>query len=160
MVKRRNRSQDIDISIKYRKVRSKTPHQRSTLKIGEVSKIIGIPVVTLRLYENEGLIQSINNSDSRRSTHRRFAQNVFIYLELIRVCRSAGLSIAQIKGLLKLFRGFNLPSKPQMSALKRSIDLIRDQQKKLARIERALHRRLRSPEMEIDALFEEDPDLF
>ena len=139
--------------------KAKEPGAGATLKIGEVSKKSGIPVVTLRYYENVGLIESLSESKFKKSTHRWFSRNVFLQLEFIKVCRAAGFSIPQIKGLIKLYRGFKVPSKPKMAALKRSIDLVRDQQIRLSRIEKALLHRLRHPEDDLSELFEMNPSI-
>lgn len=159
-MKRRNCTQSIRIPIKSVEERHKTSLRDSTLKIGEVAKISDIPIVTLRFYENEGLIQSFAADKKQKYRHRRFPSSVFLHLELIKVCRSAGVSIPQIKSLMKLYRGYKLPSKVNMSALRRSIDLIREQKRKLSRIEKALLYRLRHPEENLDELFEKKPDLF
>lgn len=160
MAKRQNRSQPIDISIKYPKGRRKTPHQTSTFKIGEVAKISHIPVVTLRNYENQGLIQSVVVDELRGSNHRRFSKNILLELEFIQVCRSTGFSIPQIKSLMKLFRGFRVPSKARMSALRRSIDLINEQMKKLQKIEKILRCRTRHPDESLTKLLQKFPELF
>ncbi len=160
MVKRQKRSQIFKIPIKFRKGRRKTPLQASTLKIGEVSKISEIPVVTLRFYENEGLIQSFKVDENRKSSHRRFSQSVFLHLDFIKACRSAGISIPQIKSIVKLYRGYKVPSKVNMAALRRSIDLIRGQRESLARIEKMLLYRLRHPEADLEELFERKPEMF
>ena len=159
-MKRRDRSQSVIIPIKFKRRRRKTPLQASTLKIGEVSKISEIPIVTLRFYENEGLIQSFKADENRKSSHRRFSRSIFLHLDFIRVCRSAGLSIPQIKSILKLYRGYKVPSKVNMAALRRSIDLIRTQKSILTRIEKLLLYRLRHPGADLDELFERKPDIF
>ena len=154
MRKSQNRSQPIAIPMKYRKRRKKTPFQASTLKIGEVAKKTGIPIVTLRFYEKEGLIESLNTTESQKSSHRRFSPAVFLYLDFIKLCRDSGFSLAEIRDVLKLYRGFKTPSRGKMLALKRSIDLVREQKGRLARVERALLHRLRNPEADIEELFE------
>lgn len=148
MRKRTHRSQIFGISVKVKRNRQKTPIQASTIKIGQVSKKSGIPIVTLRFYENEGLIQAVKSTETNRSSHRRFAADVFTQLDFIRFCRNAGFSIPEIKSLLRLYRGFKVPSKSRMSALKRSIEMVREQKKHLSRIERVLLYRLRHPEGE------------
>lgn len=126
-----------------------------TIKIGKVSKKSGIPVVTLRFYEKMGLITSVQNAETRVSTHRRFAPSILIHLDFIKLCRASGFSIPQIRSLMKLYRGFKVPSTVKMSALKRSIDLVRDQRNRLSQIEKVLLFRLRNPEGDIEDLIED-----
>ncbi|MCC7405023.1 MAG: MerR family DNA-binding transcriptional regulator [Bdellovibrionales bacterium] len=140
---------------KSRKSARRTPTKAGTLKIGTVSKKSGIPVVTLRFYEQMGLITSVQNAETRLSTHRRFAPAILIHLDFIKLCRASGISIPQIRSLMKLYRGFKVPSSVKMSALKRSIDLVRDQRSRLGQIEKVLLFRLRNPEGDIEDLLDD-----
>lgn len=56
---------------------------------------------------------------------------------------------------MKLYRGFKVPSMVKMSALKRSIDLVRDQRNRLGQIEKVLLYRLRNPAGDIEDLLED-----
>jgi DNA-binding transcriptional MerR regulator len=62
------------------------------LDIGEVVKRCGIPVSTLRFYEEKGLIASVG----RRGLRRLFDAAVVERLALISVGRAAGFSLEQI----------------------------------------------------------------
>ena len=140
----------------YRKSSAKSASPPVGIKIGEISKKSGIPVVTLRFFENERLIQPISNS---RSNHRRYHATVLTDLDFIRVCRNSGFSIAETRSLMRHWRGFKLPSKTGMNALKRSIDTIRAQKAGLDVIERILLSRLRDPERDVEELLSEEPEI-
>ena len=62
------------------------------LDIGEVAKRSGIPVSTLRFYEEKGLIAS----EGRRGLRRLFDAGVVERLALISVGRAAGFSLGEI----------------------------------------------------------------
>lgn len=62
------------------------------LDIGEVAQRSGVPVSTLRFYEDKGLIASIG----RRGLRRQFGPLVLERLALISVGRSAGFSLDEI----------------------------------------------------------------
>jgi DNA-binding transcriptional MerR regulator len=64
----------------------------SELDIGEVAQRSGVPVSTLRFYEDKGLIASIG----RRGLRRQFHPRVLERLALIAVGRSAGFSLDEI----------------------------------------------------------------
>lgn len=140
---------------KSRKSARRTPAKAGTLKIGTVSKKSGIPVVTLRFYEKMGLIMCVQNAETKLSAHRRFSPSILIQLDFIKLCRASGFSIPQIRSLMKLYRGFKVPSMVKMSALKRSIDLVRDQRSRLGQIEKVLLFRLRNPEGDIEDLLDD-----
>ena len=62
------------------------------MDIGEVSRRSGVPVSTLRYYEEKGLIASIG----RRGLRRQFDPGVVERLALIALGRSASFSIGEI----------------------------------------------------------------
>lgn len=62
------------------------------MDIGEVSKRSGLPVSTLRFYEEKGLIESIGRNGLRRI----FEPNVVERLALITLGRNAGFSLDEI----------------------------------------------------------------
>ena len=63
-----------------------------SLDIGEVAQRSGVPVSTLRYYEEKGLIRSIG----RRGLRRLFDARVLERLALIAVGRAAGFSLEEI----------------------------------------------------------------
>lgn len=63
------------------------------LDIGQVAKQAGVPVSTLRYYEEKGLIMSIG----RRGLRRLFDPGVQEKLALIALGRAAGFSLGEIK---------------------------------------------------------------
>lgn len=141
------------LSRKNAKSKGRTPFQNSTLKIGELSKKSGIPVVTLRFYEIEGLIRSAKSTENRHSSHRRFHPSVLGELEFIKNCRAAGFSIPEIESIMKLYRGFKTPAKPKMAALRRTIEVIRERKQRLDSMEKVFMKRLRDPETPVGELF-------
>jgi MerR family redox-sensitive transcriptional activator SoxR len=131
----------------------RTPFQNSTLKIGELAKRSGIPVVTLRFYEIEKLIRPVKTAENRHSTHRRFLPSVLNELEFIKSCRAAGFSIPEIKSVIKLYRGFKTPAQGKMTAVRRTLEMVRERKRRLEAIERIFLKRLREPEVPVDDLF-------
>jgi MerR family transcriptional regulator, redox-sensitive transcriptional activator SoxR len=69
----------------------------STFTIGQVARIAGLPITTLRYYERAGLI----DPPSRSGGQRRYETGVFARLMLIRFCRIAGLTLDQIGIVIK-----------------------------------------------------------
>lgn len=152
-MRRHKKSVSLRIPKETERAEGRTPLQNNTLKIGELSKKTGLPVVTLRSYEIEGLIRPVKTAENRNSTHRRFKPAAVGEIEFIKSCRSAGFSIPEIKSVMKLFRNFKAPAKPKMTALRRTIDVIRERKRRLDVIERIFLKRLRDPEVEADELF-------
>ena len=65
------------------------------LDIGEVTERTGVPVSTLRYYEERGLIASV----ARRGLRRQFTADVIDRLALIALGRAAGFSLDEIAGM-------------------------------------------------------------
>lgn len=152
-MRQHRKSVNVRFSKETEKITRRTPLQNSTLKIGELSKKSGIPIVTLRFYEIEGLILPIRTAENRHSKHRRFKPSTLTELEFIKSCRAAGFSIPEIKSVMKLYRGFKTPAKANMAAIRRTLETVRERKRKLEAIERIFLKRLREPEMPIDDLF-------
>ncbi|MBP0449271.1 helix-turn-helix domain-containing protein [Kitasatospora sp. RG8] len=66
------------------------------LDIAEVVRHTGVPVSTLRFYEEKGLI----TSTGRRGLRRQFDPGVIERLGLIALARAAGFSLDEIAGML------------------------------------------------------------
>ena len=155
---RREGSYEKGLPITYRYPRKKTVFQKTTLKIGEISKKTQIPIVTLRFYENEKLIKPAPNRYAK-SGHRRYKPSVIAELEFIKLSRSAGFSLQEIRSMLKIFRGFKPPAKILMSSIYRTVDRIRHQMRSLEEVERILLIRMQNPQAEIETLIDEDPEI-
>ena len=61
--------------------------------IGQISELFGLPVSTLRYYDNEGLLPGIQ----RRSGIRQFGEREVEALRVIECLKSSGLGIRDIK---------------------------------------------------------------
>ena len=69
------------------------------MHIGDLAKIVGVSVATIRYYEQEGLIEKPARSDAN---YRRYGSETLTRLGFIRQCRSLGISLTEIRRLLKL----------------------------------------------------------
>ncbi len=69
------------------------------IKIGELSKLTGCKVVTIRHYEAEGLLLSPKRTNSN---YRIYGDNDIDRLCFIRNCRLLGISISEIRELLSI----------------------------------------------------------
>jgi Cu(I)-responsive transcriptional regulator len=69
------------------------------LNIGEVAKAIGIKVVTIRYYEQIGLVPAPSRTEGN---YRNYTQEHLRRLRFIRRCRDLGFTLVQIRELLRL----------------------------------------------------------
>jgi DNA-binding transcriptional MerR regulator len=66
------------------------------LDIGEVAQRSGMTPSTLRFYELQGLIESVE----RKGLRRQYRPNALQTLAVVAICREAGFSLTEIKALL------------------------------------------------------------
>ena len=69
----------------------------TTLTIGDVTQRTGVAQTALRYYEQVGLLPA----PQRVGGQRRYQESVLLRLEVIRLCKTAGFSLAEIGLLLK-----------------------------------------------------------
>lgn len=72
---------------------------RHGLQIGDLAKATGTKVVTIRYYEQIGLLPTPSRSEGNYRTYR--ADHVR-RLQFIRRCRALGFTLDQVRGLLRL----------------------------------------------------------
>jgi DNA-binding transcriptional MerR regulator len=71
----------------------------TTFRIGDLAKQTGVKVVTIRYYEQAGLLPV---GERTSGNYRVYAQEHLQRLNFLRRCRELGFSLVQIKGLLLL----------------------------------------------------------
>ncbi len=80
------------------------------LRIGEVARLVGVKVQTIRNYEQQRLLEPLTRSETGR---RLYGREEVARLRFIRQANLAGLTLAEVKDLLALIaegeRGENVP---------------------------------------------------
>ncbi len=80
--------------------------QDKTKQIGAIAKESGVPVKTIRYYEELGLLKAIGRTEGG---FRLFDSDVFSRLHFIKRAQSLGLSLSEIKDFLAVHDQGNLP---------------------------------------------------
>ncbi|HVR96067.1 MAG TPA: heavy metal-responsive transcriptional regulator [Thermoanaerobaculia bacterium] len=70
-----------------------------TMTIGQVSKLTGVGVETIRFYERHGLI---NEPQRKSSGYRIYSEEIINRLRFIRRAKDLGFSLSEIESLLRL----------------------------------------------------------
>jgi DNA-binding transcriptional MerR regulator len=101
--------------------------EKNTLDIGEVAKRSGLPVSTLRFYEEKGLIESAG----RKGLRRNFDAGVVERLALITLGRNAGFSLEEIAttltpNVIKIDRELLLVKADQLDGTIKQLIALRD----------------------------------
>ena len=93
-----------------------------SFRIGELSKIAGITVRTIRYYEELGLLRDQKRTESK---HRRYSERDLVYIKRIQQLKSYGLTLNEIIEIFEL-------SKTDTTGEKRRAKLILRYKQKLA----------------------------
>jgi DNA-binding transcriptional MerR regulator len=105
------------------------------MKIGALSVRSGLPVKTLRYYEDLGLLPAIGRTDGG---YRLFGEHSLRRLEFIRRLKTLGLSLDEIQGCLAVHDAGALPCDDIRIQLGRQIERIDGQIKELRQLRREL----------------------
>lgn len=76
------------------------------MKIGEVARQVDLPTSTIRYYEKIGILPI----PARESGQRNYKENSVDLLKVIKMARSLGFSLTEIKPLLDAFQTKDQPS--------------------------------------------------
>jgi len=107
------------------------------MRIGELAKLTGCDVETVRYYEKAGLLPEPSRSDSG---YRQYLPTHLERLQFIRHCRSLQMGLPEIRVLLELQTQPTSACQGVDDLLDRHIELIRVQMKKLQSLELQLMR--------------------
>lgn len=80
--------------------------QEELKRIGSVSKESGLPIKTIRYYDELGLLRTFGRTESN---YRLFDSDVFVRLRFIKRAQGLGLSLLEIKEFLEVHDRGNLP---------------------------------------------------
>ena len=105
------------------------------MKIGVLASRSGLPVKTLRYYEDLGLLPAIGRSEGG---YRLFAEESLRRLEFIRRLKTLGLSLEEIQGCLSVHDAGELPCDDIQIQLGRQIERIDGQIKELRQLRQEL----------------------
>jgi DNA-binding transcriptional MerR regulator len=106
------------------------------MKIGVLASRSGLPVKTLRYYEDLGLLPAIGRSEGG---YRLFAEESLRRLDFIRRLKTLGLSLEEIQGCLAVHDAGDLPCGDIEIQLGRQIERIDGQIKELRQLRKELH---------------------
>ncbi|MEO0408047.1 MAG: heavy metal-responsive transcriptional regulator [Cyanobacteria bacterium P01_A01_bin.135] len=110
-------------------MRSDSPSDRSTpsnrLKIGQVAKVSGLPIKTIRYYEDIGLLSpTVARSPAG---YRLFAPAVLNRLSFIKRAQNLGLSLDEVRQVLGVHDQGQLPCRDVKDYLVEKLAAVQDQ---------------------------------
>lgn len=102
------------------------------MRIGDLAATTGVSTQTLRFYEREGLIPAPGRQSNG---YRVYDDDVASRVGFIRAAQTAGLTLADIAGVLALREDGQAPCSHVHSLLTVKLEDVRARQKELARLE-------------------------
>jgi MerR family transcriptional regulator, copper efflux regulator len=98
---------------------------QDSLKIGEVSIMSGLPVKTIRYYEEIGLLSP--TVERSQSGYRLFDEHVLNRLAFIKQAQALGLSLSEIRAILGVHDRGNLPCEEVKQHLQEKVQALTEQ---------------------------------
>jgi len=92
------------------------------MKIGELSEKSSLSRDTIRLYEKNGLISS-SAGQSVTNNYRNYSDDVLLQLQFVSGARAAGISIADLRELMKAFFDSCDPAKAENVIVAKTTEL-------------------------------------
>lgn len=106
------------------------------MKIGDLSRLSGVPSQTIRFYERRGLLLPSGREDNG---YRRYDQAAASRLNFIRSAQTAGLTLAEIASVITIRAAGEAPCAHVSTLLTAKLDDVRRRERELAVLEAELH---------------------
>ena len=106
------------------------------MKIGDLSRVSGVPSQTIRFYERRGLLSP---SGREGNGYRRYDRAAASRLDFIRSAQTAGLTIAEIASVITVRDAGEAPCAHVSTLLTAKLDDVQRRQRELAVLEAELH---------------------
>lgn len=106
------------------------------MKIGDLSRVSGVPSQTIRFYERRGLLSP---SGREGNGYRRYDQEAASRLDFIRGAQTAGLTLAEIASVITIRDAGETPCEHVSKLLNTKLEDVQRRQRELAVLEAELH---------------------
>lgn len=111
-----------------------------TLRIGEVARLAGVNIQTLRYYERRGILEA---PDRSRSGYRQYPVEAVELIRTIKRAQKLGFSLDEIERLLRIRAGGNGACTKARDIAARKLELLNERMQELADVKRTLEELIR-----------------
>nr|BFD67515.1 Cd(II)/Pb(II)-responsive transcriptional regulator [Bdellovibrio sp. HAGR004] len=105
------------------------------MRIGELSKKVGVSIDSIRFYEKEGLIKSPVRAENG---YREFSKDAEAVLEFISHCRSLDIPLPEVQKLLRVRAGSTKSCREANQVIDDQLAKLRSRILELKRLEKTL----------------------
>jgi len=106
-----------------------------TFTIGQLARVAGVPISTVRYYERAGLLKPEARTGSN---YRVYSQHSLERLQFIRSPQAVGLSLDDIEQMLATAHGSDEPCEEIVTLARQRLEEVRQQLKHLKTVEKTL----------------------
>ena len=99
--------------------------------ITELSKQTGVPVHTIRYYENFGLFKGSKKADVKSNNYTYYGEDIVYKLNLIRDGKSVGFTLSELKNLVEMWSNKGFTKVQKMGVLNEKLDHLEEKIKQL-----------------------------
>lgn len=106
--------------------------------INELSKRTGVPIATLRYYENYGLFRGTTNEEVKTNNYKDYDESIVEKLEIIVGAKEVGFTLSEIKKLLDSWYNNELSSEKKIAVVVDKISEIDTRIRQLKQVKKLL----------------------
>jgi MerR family transcriptional regulator, copper efflux regulator len=110
------------------------------LLITQLSKQTGIPVHTIRYYENLGLFKGIKKADVKSNNYTYYDEDIVYKLNLITDGKSAGFTLNELKNLIDAWANQQLTKADKIQILKEKVIALNEKIEQLNGMKRQIEK--------------------
>lgn len=106
--------------------------------INELSKRTGIPIATLRYYENYGLFSGMVNEKVKTNNYKDYDESIVEKVEMIKSAKDGGFTLVEIKKLLDSWYNKQLSINKKIEVVTNKINEIDSKIRQLQNVKKIL----------------------
>ncbi len=106
--------------------------------INELAKRTGVPIATLRYYENYGLFKGISDEKVKTNNYKDYDESIVEKVEIIVGAKNAGFTLSEIKHLLENWFSNRLSIENKIAVVNKKISEIDDKIRQLKQAKKLL----------------------
>ncbi|WP_430402273.1 MerR family transcriptional regulator [Fluviicola sp.] len=106
--------------------------------INELSKRTGVPIPTLRYYENYGLFKGVSDEKVKTNNYKDYDESIIEKIEIIKGAKNAGFTLSEIKKLLESWYNERLSLDKKVEVVNNKINEIESKIRELNQVKKLL----------------------
>ncbi|GEO07413.1 MerR family transcriptional regulator [Adhaeribacter aerolatus] len=106
--------------------------------INELSKRTGVPIPTLRYYENYGLFKGMTDGKIKTNNYKDYDESIVEKIEMIKGAKEAGFTLSEIKNLIDSWFNKRLSKEKKITVVYSKITEIDNKIRQLNKVRKLL----------------------